>query len=694
METDIVFNTGDLDDVSDLPTLHLSTIIHTLLPIRLIEWKAVKRHFESAFAGMQGSFNENMKDIFDIIVTGSAAEGYCLPIVTTRTNPVRMEVLSDVDVLFVSKHIPVSTVRTFESSKDVKAYLDYNGVHPGYTRICVPRIKEEDEVFVFVEGEGKYYLSGTGYMKKMMSTKEQWNLDETTEASVQGPAITLDDHQTLTEANFDQPNAGLSKDLVLALPCSPWPDIANGIRDRTAKSEWLQPPLVESIINDGCHVVAIPSKTSETPELEWRLSFSASEGRLAREAVTDHQRQCYIYLKILRYQVMKPLSVLSSYVFKCVFLLCCERLPVNHWKQYPGNCVFYMLDVLLEWLHKKHVPSYFVPQNNLIGHLSDDELKIAISVVEKLRIDPISPVLDFMDDKMFACHCVHLNFRSAIKPLLDDMEAYKQHRNLFLSVCTGVFTTYYYICVSLLKEESLDKEAEGMKHQEAVRYVIDMYSIWVKPVQEGESLIHFVNSFGLALKDTKLSIRFFTSMVSVSDEYPEFQRIRGNLACMLHSAAYTHEDGSEQRKECLKTAGRMFKQIYEERKESAIDYVTYLIKQKGFQTAEEIVEDILKDEDNIVNTEYVYDLKELETLEDPLKKYVQENGKICGDSSSFAYYYLVKCLCVKEQLSQNLPKVKDLIDKFESYCQKKKKDHLLILLDFTKRMVSTPDITK
>ncbi|XP_053409050.1 nucleotidyltransferase MB21D2-like [Mercenaria mercenaria] len=321
--------------------------------------------------------------------------------------------------------IPVSTKKLQDNhGTNFKAYLDYDNVHPGYARICIPGIKQDDDSFVFDGDVGKQYLSSTRYMRKLVSNLFKYDKEETTEVTIQGPAITLDNHIKLTAANMNTPDGTVPTDLVCALPCLPWPEIANSIKDRAVKSEWLQFPFVDSIVNDGCHIVAVPSKSSKKPELEWRISFSASEGRLAREVVTDKLRQCYVFLKILRYQSMKSKSILSSYVFKSVFLHCCEQLPVHYWKYFPGNCVLYMLDVLLECLEKKHVPTYFLPENNLIDHLTDDEITTAISAVEKLRLDPITPILVFMEDKMFACHCIKLKFRTMVKPLLDDIKEY------------------------------------------------------------------------------------------------------------------------------------------------------------------------------------------------------------------------------------------------------------------------------
>ncbi|XP_045203820.2 uncharacterized protein LOC123556850 [Mercenaria mercenaria] len=692
METSVVFNPSDYDSWSGLPHLHLSTLIHILLPIRLVKWSAVKKNYEGLICQVNSLLTEDLKDNFKCVVTGSRAEGYTIPVYVPTALPKQEELffgdLSDVDVLLINEKVPVSTKKLQDNhDTNCKAYLDYDNVYPGYARICIPNIKQDDDSFVFDGDAGKHYLSSTRYMKKLVSGLSKCDKEETTEVVIQGPAITLDNNIKLTAANMNTPDGTTATDLVYALPCLPWPEIANSVKDRTLKSEWLQCSLVDSIINDGCHIVAVPSKSSTNPELEWRLSFSASEGRIAREAVTDNQRQCYLFLKILRYQNMKLKSILSSYVFKSVFLHCCEQLPVHYWKDFPGNCVLYMLDILLECLQKKHVPTYFLPENNLIGHLTNDEIAKAISTAEKLRLDPIAPVLGFMEDKVFACHCIKLKFRTIVKPLLDDIKEFRQHKNKVKCIKNGIFNTYYLICISLLKEQSDDKEGEMQKHQEAAKFMKDIYTNLIQPLNAYDSLVHFLNSFGLGIKEVELSMKFFEAVVSLSDENPEYLWCRGNLACMYHSAAYEHAFGSVLRKEYLDKAGEMFKQVYNEDRSSSIDYVTFLVKQDQFDEAMRILEDII-DKENIINTDYFYNSKECETLEDPLKTHVQKHGIIQGDTLSFAYFYMVKCLLVIEKDSRHSSLITATLNKFSTYCEDKKNEALFVLLQYANEIAA------
>lgn len=687
METSVEFRLEDFDGLSEIPVMHLTYIIQSLLPFRLIEWKTVKRHYESVLASMGDQSSEDLGDAF--IVTGSMAEGYAMPYSLTRTNPPTIEKTSDVDILWVPGNMKVSTKKLQGSySPEFKGYFEEDGLQPGYTKICLPTLKENDNSFIFDEEEKKYYLSSTVMLQKVYSCIPSMKLAESEEALIQGPAFTVVDNRIVTPRNMYEPNIGSARDLVTALVCSPWPEKANKWISRARRSPWLDAKLVESIVSDGCHVVAVPSKTALRPEVEWRISFSASEGRLAREAVTDYQRQCYIYLKILRHQVLKDTDViLSSYVFKSIFLHCCEKLPPHYWKDFPGNCVFYMLDVLLECLEKKHVPTYFLPENNLIAHLSQSELDAAIAFVVSLRIDPVTPILEYTDSRVIGYQSVIAPFREVMKPLLEDMKLYAEHRDKNTSLMKGIIGTGYNICHYLLHEQPSSKEAEVAKHQEAIRCLIDVYTLWLIPMGLNASLVQFINSAGLALKDSNISCRFFEAVVSLSAEFPEFLTVRGNLACMYHSCAYTFPDGSEKRQELLDKAEKAFQQTYNENKCSVIDYVTYLVKVKKYEAARHILEEFCEKLDGHVPVSIVYNANEQETLDEPLLQHVKKSGKIAADDISFAYFYLVKCYTALGNSGENSMQIKSILEKFELHSNREKAESTTALLHYAKSLV-------
>lgn len=649
MEVKTEFAERDWDTISETSTFHLSYFIQLLLPTRNIGWKKENK-FHKPFKIPQINGIDHI-----CIPTGSTSEGLNIPrCILNGSMSSNYEVFSDTDLLCVPNTFKISAEEMSKPGLEYVGCFDSYNISPGYTRISLPNKKTNENVSTFDGKRGKLFLNSAKFLKGAYANAKVF-LDEEKDTWTQGPALSVKAYEIVQFQEKFDPHAGVPADLVLALPCYPWPSVANKWKSRAKSSPWLQPRLIESILQDGCHVVGVPTKNSVHPDLEWRISFSASEGRLAREAVTDYQRQCYIYLKILRYQVMKLKPILSSYVFKSVFFHCCEKLPPSYWRDSPGSCVLYMLDVLLECLKGRHVPTYFVPENNLIMHLTDEELEKAITDVQKLRVNPISPILEFTNKRSFAYHSGILTFGSMVEPLLKDMKAFAVHRNKLRSVENGIYLTGVTICHMYLSERMEEKyqQFELQKHQEGIHTLIHLYTHWLKPLSiEDMPLPSFIAVFGLQIEDCRQSLSFYEAVVSLGESYPELMELRGNLASLYHVYAYLQPSSSE-RDLYLRKAGILFKDLYNKGMQSAIDYMTYLVKQRKFNEAICIVEEFLstvEEKDNII---YSYTEKEMAIIDDNLTKHIEMHGPVSGDALSFAYYYLIRCLCETGEASRS-----------------------------------------
>lgn len=661
METKAEFKLEEWDDCSETSMFHFSYIIKTLFPVRWVGWKN-----GPAFKSYQKFLLDTPEDdIVKYIPTGSQAEGIGIPEAIRRGSSfVKPEIFSDFDVLCVIKSMKFSTKKLEQSSEEFQGYLDYDHTRPGYVRICMLTMHKNPNMVRYDSDTGMNCYSSSNVSNDMFSQLLKLPDKDTHQ---QGPAMTITDHgkQLLNESVEVKPFNEVEMDIVPAFTCTPWPKCALSWETRAKQSEWLHADLVASIITDGCHVVGVPSRTSQKPDIEWRLSFSASEGRLAREAMTDHQRQCYIYLKILRYQAIKEQApALSSYVFKSIFLHCCEKLPVAYWKDYPGNCVLYMIDVLLERLHSKHVPTYFLPENNLIGHLTVSKLQTAIMVVQKVRSDPINPILDFMDHRLMLLHPLFGTGRMMMQPVLEDMKQFKIHRDKKLSIQNGISQSSMIICSLYLRETDGPAISAQYKHREAVKCLVDLYTNYLHDVYPSNSLLSFINTVGLSTKPLERSVRFFTAVVSLCDDYPEFSECRGNLACMLHAYAYNKE--GEINAACLKQADELFQQVYNEDKSCIVDYATFLLKQNRFQETEVILDNVLENCSFLFKNVFSYSAKEMKTVDDSMRLHIEDNGSVIGDTLLFVYYYKVKCLCDLDVIDKSL-KITQTLDKLQHH---------------------------
>ena len=178
--------------------------------------------------------------------------------------------------------------------------------------------------------------------------------------------------------------------------CSSWPPIAESWIDRERPCNWPSKETIHDIVSRGCRVVHKPHELSVEKETEFRFSFSEAE-RILFDKLTCDQRKCFIALKtLIKYCVYKLECKthkdinLSSYCLKTIFLWTCETIPADHWETTNGwsECLLYMIDRLYAFVKAKHLPGYFIPENNLLDNM--EQSGPLLDEIESLRNHPIS----------------------------------------------------------------------------------------------------------------------------------------------------------------------------------------------------------------------------------------------------------------------------------------------------------------
>ena len=162
-------------------------------------------------------------------------------------------------------------------------------------------------------------------------------------------------------------------DLVPSIECESWPLIAEEWKTRNRL--WPPKSLINKIIQGGHHVVAKASPGGDT-DLEWRLSFSKAELTLA-ENRNKVQKICYYIFKTMFKEYLRKSGVISTYYLKTIMMWAMEQYPVEYWREDNiGQAVIGLLDDLYQAVVTGDLPHYFIPQNNLLKHVSCDILEI------------------------------------------------------------------------------------------------------------------------------------------------------------------------------------------------------------------------------------------------------------------------------------------------------------------------------
>ena len=646
MESDIEFKSSDVDDVSSIPIVHFSFIINLLLPLRLVDVQRCKKKLD-AFLQTDEVIKSREKGV-TVVPTGSLSEGLNMPPVCNRksNNDVHFEENTDTDLMEVETDFPVTFNQENMESGIYFAALDTLDMHPSYVKLKISTQNQKPE-----------YKRRVIYHRLLSACKGNPAPDT---ISINGPAITtvttLKEEEVHTSSYVYKRTIRRLEDDVIALPCSEWPPLATKWIQRQRKRKWMTDEMIDSLIKDGCHIVPAAHRLSSAPNEEWRISFAATEGRIAREMITDHQRQAYVFLKILYNHVLKQSQTITSYHLKTVFLYACEQLqPASTWEKNNGACVFYMLDLLIDCVQKKRLPNFFIPENNLIDYLQDEEIDLILPLLKSLRADPITPILDFTDDRVVGLAAFKKTFRDVLEPVLLDIREYLKHKDEGQSVSEAFSLALFANIFYLMFERKL---------REAVYFAKDLHSLLAKHNLTEDTFGEFC-MWNVASKVINPShgAKFLEILIELHEGEPDIEVCVSNLACMYHAASYRYPKDSAENLEFIEKADRGFKAKLEKQTEPEgdCDYALFLLKQCRFDEAINVLETVIKA--NNMNRCNAYDATEIMTLDEVLQNEVVEHLSFSSPSVSLAYYLLIDCLVTENKDSKG--RAKELLQKFK-----------------------------
>ncbi|XP_052685880.1 uncharacterized protein LOC128165415 [Crassostrea angulata] len=161
---------------------------------------------------------------------------------------------------------------------------------------------------------------------------------------------------------------GLEYDIAFCYICDFWPPFASSWIDRC--HSWPDPEVVDDIVRNGCHFVAIGHPLGPHEKEEWRFSFSQAECKLVY-AMNHSQFLTYGLLKhflkeVINQQAEETNKLLCSYHMKTTVFWAIQQNTLPHWC--PQNLLagfWVCFKLLLKWVYEGICPNFFIPQNNL-----------------------------------------------------------------------------------------------------------------------------------------------------------------------------------------------------------------------------------------------------------------------------------------------------------------------------------------
>ncbi|XP_034413056.1 transmembrane protein 102 [Cyclopterus lumpus] len=178
-------------------------------------------------------------------------------------------------------------------------------------------------------------------------------------------------------------------DLLPVVSFRGWPAVAQGWL--TANHFWDGKITEEEAIS-GFYLLPCCSPLGGRPDREWRLAFSRSEVQL-KKCIPYPMAQAFQAARAVLSRILaRPRAALSLYHLRTVLFWACDRLPATYLScpdaDTPGRLLLGLLDDLAHCILGKSCPNYFLPQCNMLEHLTDSQALLVARKLAHLRSDP------------------------------------------------------------------------------------------------------------------------------------------------------------------------------------------------------------------------------------------------------------------------------------------------------------------
>ena len=444
--------------------------------------------------------HEKLDGNFHLISCGSYAEECPLPpmFVEDNSSGGNKTHRSDFDFMVYDSKCSFPVGLDHEKERGIKAEVETRHTKPGYLRLR--------------SLDGQY----------VRNVKTDYCLE-------QGKLL-LNKIQSLRFLQHEPPNiysdCNDNCDVVFYFPCNVWPNQAKEWIVRKRQSKWPTKDTVDMIVTTGCAVVSKSHPSSMRTDLEFRYSFSFAEKTLFSK-LTLEQKKCFIAFKSVIKQTIKKLEIsyeskskIKTYHLKTIFLWACETIDVEDWEFVHGwaNCFLFLVDQLLICMEKRSLPSYFIPDCDLLAEIDDNlELfKILKDEIIRIRLTPIETAAQILDS-LVSEHLIH-------------------PRTLVTVIVSMLFISKEYDCCSHVPANMLSHArgtAHGFGRNQQIRFQLysDSDRIHIKEYMFFKNV--FKNCRKFAKNELPLDM-FKKTLCSVLEPYAEW--------CKDHDSALLHEN--------------------------------------------------------------------------------------------------------------------------------------------------------
>nr|XP_060623241.1 nucleotidyltransferase MB21D2 [Anolis sagrei ordinatus] len=174
-------------------------------------------------------------------------------------------------------------------------------------------------------------------------------------------------------------------DIVPVVSFKGWPAVA---QSWLMENHFWDGKITEEEVISGFYLVPACSHKGRKDN-EWRLSFARSEVQL-KKCISASLMQAYQACKAIIIKLLSRPKAISPYHLRSMMLWACDRLPANYLAQedYAAHFLLGLIDDLQHCLVNKMCPNYFIPQCNMLEHLSEETVMLHARKLSSVRSDP------------------------------------------------------------------------------------------------------------------------------------------------------------------------------------------------------------------------------------------------------------------------------------------------------------------
>ena len=171
----------------------------------------------------------------------------------------------------------------------------------------------------------------------------------------------------------------------IAFFCSTWPEETGVFTTRSRLNGWPSQILIESARDKGCLLTITACQSPD--KLCWRYDFSEAESVIISGVPANLRENMNLVSQLLNaYEdVCEPIP---KKVIVSVFLTLLEEIDWSHLTSYPQFTKYY-LERLKTIYEEGDCPDYFLPQNNLLLHYSEelevDRLQVICTALDSIN---------------------------------------------------------------------------------------------------------------------------------------------------------------------------------------------------------------------------------------------------------------------------------------------------------------------